>query len=62
MSSRADILEALHHLTDTRARLAKQPGTHRARHDLIVVADRLLDELSLIEEGERCLKSSPSFV
>ena len=62
MCNREELLEALHHLTDTRARLAKQPGTHAQRSGLLANADELLDELSDLEEQERCFSSSPSLV
>lgn len=49
MPTRDDLLEALHHHTATRARLAQQPGTHAARDDLLHKIDAILDQLAELE-------------
>lgn len=50
MPNRDDLLEALHHHTATRARLAQQPGTHGARAELLHKIDAILDQLAELEQ------------
>lgn len=60
MSTRAELMEALHHATATRARLAGQPGTHGKRAAVLHTIDDILDQLREIEEDEKCCTSSAS--
>ena len=46
MTTRTELLEALTHVLDTRARLAREPGTHRQRAELQPRIDELLDALN----------------
>ena len=47
MTTRDDILEAIVHHVDTKARLAAEPGTHGQRATLDAKIDALLDQLNL---------------
>lgn len=49
VSTKAELLEALHHHTATRARLAGQPGTHGQRASLLHRIDDILDQLREID-------------
>jgi hypothetical protein len=49
MPTRDELVEALHYATETRARLAKQPGTHGKRAHIMGMIDDLLDELAEVE-------------
>lgn len=60
MPNRDELIEALHHATDTRARLAKQPGTHGQRAQIMRTIDDILDQLADLEDGHPCLTSSVS--
>ena len=47
MTTRDDILEAITHVIETKARLAAEPGTHGQRATLDQRIDALLDEYNL---------------
>jgi hypothetical protein len=49
MPTREELVVALHYATETRARLAKQPGTHGKRAQIMTMIDDLLDELAELE-------------
>ena len=48
MTTRDDILEAITHVIETKARLAAEPGTHGQRATLDDKIDALLDQLNLV--------------
>jgi hypothetical protein len=52
MPTRDELVEALHHATDTRARLAKVPGQHGQRALVLNLIDDLLDELAEVDDGQ----------
>ena len=49
MPTREELVEALHHATETRARLKRQPGQHGQRALILNLIDDLLDELAEVE-------------
>lgn len=49
MPTRDELVEALHHATETRARLKQQPGQHGQRALILNLIDDLLDELAEVE-------------
>jgi ATP/maltotriose-dependent transcriptional regulator MalT len=49
MPTREELVEALHHATQTRARLKQQPGQHGQRALILNLIDDLLDELAEVE-------------
>jgi len=49
MPTREELVEALHHATQTRARLAKVPGQHGQRALVLNLINDLLDELAEVE-------------
>lgn len=49
MPTREELVEALHHATETRARLKQQPGQHGQRALILNLIDDLLDELAEVE-------------
>jgi ATP/maltotriose-dependent transcriptional regulator MalT len=52
MPTREELVEALHHATETRARLAKVPGQHGQRALVLNLIDDLLDELAEVDDGQ----------
>jgi len=52
MPTREELVEALHHATETRARLAKVPGQHGQSALVLNLIDDLLDELAEVDDGQ----------